>query len=500
MRTLKGLLSILILFNITIYADDLDDAMGGFDDEPSALSESSELDDMDMSGFDDEAEENVSTSSIVQEPEEDPFYTFSGSVSFLGAYNYSQKAPVASPDPRDVTMDFRGLSRARTKLNLNLDMKHGDNWKSRIEVMGFYDASFALHGRDGYSEDVLDAYETFYQTKDVYIQGSLNDSVDLKFGRQVVIWGKSDSIRVTDIINPMDNREPGMVDIEDLRLSETMTKLDYFFGDYALSGIIIHEPRLEIEPAFGSDYRPRDIFGQPIPDSKFPERIEPALSLDNTQFALSLDGRFSGWDLSLYAANVLNSRWGVQFGEPLPNGQKTIESRTYEKIYMTGIATNAVVGSWLLKAEAAYLMDIDYRTTTENKNRLDVLVGADYSGFSKTVLSLELADRYIFDYEPHMVYAFDFAREQSIQGAIRGSYTFDNDNATVTYLLSLLGGNGLGNIIDGGFQRVWIDYKYSDDIQLNAGLVDYIGGDGTIPFYNAIENNDRVFAEIQYSF
>jgi hypothetical protein len=481
MRSLSLVLASLLLTSGVTFADDLDDAMSGFD-EPAA-------------------------ETALEEESGSDWYDFSGYVSFLGAYNYAQKAPTALPNTPEFAdnkeMDFRGLSRARTKLNLALDMRHSENWKSRIEVIGWYDASWAIHGRDNYSEDVLDTYESFYDIRDAYIQGTLTNSLDIKIGRQIVIWGKSDSIRITDVINPLDNREPGMVDIKDLRLTETMTKLDYYFGDYGLSAIIIHEPRHEIEPAFGSDYRPRDVFGPPIPDQKFPEQYQPSWALENTQYALSLDGRYEGWDLSWYAANVMNSRFGVAFDD----GQMV---RTYDKIYMLGAATNIVSGSWLYKAEAAYIMDIDYRSAKENKNRLDALLGIDYSGFSKTVLSLELADRHIFDYEDIMLENTfllptpipiipDYAREDTVQVAARASYLFDHDNASVNYLISMLGSSDF-RFQDGGFQRLWMDYKLNDSLTVNGGVVDYIGGDGVVPFYNAIENNDRIFAELVYNF
>ena len=501
-------LSILLAGNLA--ADELEDALSGFDefDKESADSPANipgdDLDDLDESGFDDPDADEVGAdvSNTALEEEQPAWYSVSGYASFLGAYNYAQRSESVVA-PGDMPMDFSGLSRARIKGGLTLEMKHGDNWRSKFEVIAWYDASWAIHGRENYIQDVLDTYESYFDLKDAYVQGSLTPSLDLKVGRQVVIWGKSDSIRITDVINPLDNREPGMVDIEDLRLSEAMTRLDYYFGDWGLSGIIIHEPRLEVEAAFGSDYRPSDVFGTPIPYDKFPDRADPGWSLENTQYAMSLDGRFSGWDLSYYAAHVYDNRFGIELVNNAPQ-------RTFDMINMVGIASNVVSGSWLFKAEAALINDIDYRST-DRKNRLDVLVGFDYMGFKDTVISLELADRHIFDYEERMLTTTlpeaaaqntfpDFVREDSIQIALRTSYSFDHDNATVTYLLSLFGGNGPGDSFDGGFQRLWIDYKYTDAVSISAGIVDYIGGDGIIPFYRAIEDNDRVYSEIKYSF
>lgn len=486
---LKPLLLSTLLLSSFVCADDFEEALGGFDEV--SVEEGIEAD---FEGFDEE------TAAVeIGDSEVKSWYEFSGSLGFLMAYNYAQNS-VSAYVPPDEPMDFSGLSRARTKLNLALDMRHSENWKSRIEVMGWYDASWALHGRDNYTSDVLDSYEYFLDVKDAYIQGTLSNSLDIKIGRQIVIWGKSDSIRITDVINPLDIREPGMVDIEDLRLSETMTKLDYYFGDYGLSAMVIHEARLPIEPAFGSDYRPRDAFGRTVPDSVFPDRKALGWELENTQFALALDGRYEGWDLSWYLSNVINNSF---FSIDKSSG---VPLRSYDKINMAGVATNVVSGAWLYKAEAAYINGVTYRSVTDKKDRLDALVGLDYSGFHKTVLSFELANRHVFNYEETMLLPAtttgrfpDYVREDSVIAALRASYTFDHDNASVNYLINMTGSSSF-NFEDGGFQRFWMDYKYSDTITFNGGIVDYLGGDGIIPFYNAISNNDRIFAEAVYSF
>jgi len=72
-------------------------------------------------------------------------------------------------------------------------------------------------------------------------------------------------VRVTDILNPLDNRLPGMVDIKNLRLPVAMTKLDYYTGLWNLSGIMIHEARFDKTPVFNSDFYPG---AGPLPSEK----------------------------------------------------------------------------------------------------------------------------------------------------------------------------------------------------------------------------------------
>ncbi len=65
----------------------------------------------------------------------------------------------------------------------------------------------------------------------------------------------SDTLRVLDVLNPLDNREPGRADIEDLRRPVTMVKLDWHIGrNWRLTGIAIPEIRFDDLPALGTDF------------------------------------------------------------------------------------------------------------------------------------------------------------------------------------------------------------------------------------------------------
>ena len=81
-------------------------------------------------------------------------------------------------------------------------------------------------GRSNYTQDVRDDYIWEVDFREVWLQGSVSRSVDAKLGRQIVNWGRSDTVRVLDVLNPLDNREPGLVDIEDLRRPVMMVRVD----------------------------------------------------------------------------------------------------------------------------------------------------------------------------------------------------------------------------------------------------------------------------------
>jgi len=432
-----------------------------------------------LDGFSDGFEESVEVDESSESSTEDDSTTFSGNLALK-----------TSASPREHKIDgveYQGINQAQMAFYLQYDSKLNDDWKVRVSADAYYDTLYGLKGYEKYNSAARETYEKQLRVDDAYVEGSISSSVDLKVGRQIVVWGKSDTIRITDVINPLDNRLPGMTDIEDLRLSTTMAKLDYYVGDWDLSAMIIAEPRTFLEAKPRSEFFPVDEVFKGAPNPFIP-LDEPETSTDNLQYAFAANGVFSGWDISFYAANVFDSKWHFN---------QASKKREISKISMAGTALNVAVGSWLIKSEVAFIDGVKYNTTTDEKQRLDALVGFDYMGVSDTVISLEVANRHIFDYESKMnnkVGISDYVEADEMQSALRISHTLLNDTLSTNALLSIFG----SELQNGGFARAWLEYDILDAMSTTVGYIDYIGGDK--PFLDAIKKNDRFFADITYSF
>ena len=479
----------LVLVSTLVCADDIEDDLSGFGDETSDTqtaisSDSLPLEPLDeLGGFsDDDALDGFSDEDIPLDKE-----TMSEVQSFVLSGNVAFKTSVGYKKHEVANVDYSGVNQAQSSLYLQVDGKLSDNWKLRVSGDAFYDAIYDLRSHQDYSQEVKDDYRTQLRLDDTYIQGSITSDLDLKAGRQVVVWGKSDNIRITDVINPLDNRLPGMTDIEDLRLSVGMAKFDYYVGSWNVSAMIIPENRIFYEATPRGEYFPVDKVFSSAPNP-FPELVTPATSWENMQYALALNGVFSGWDLSFYAADVLDAKW--YFDMPVTSETK----RRVKKVKMLGSAITVVYGSWLLKAEGAFFEGVRYNTTNDEKNRLDTLVGLEYMGIKDTSFSFEVANKHIFDYEEVMAVQADFVDMNEMQTALRVTRSFANDSFNLTALVSMFGSSWE----NGGFARVWGEYEVMEAVNLNVGIVDYIGGDK--PLLEAIKDNDRIFADIRFSF
>lgn len=458
-----------------------DDELGGFGDDDAATAAGDATDDDELVGFEDEPAESTAPAqpSLAQRIMVGPWWRISGAVSGTTVLAYAHQAP-----PPGAT-DWRGLTSLLGELDLEVEFELPGDWEAVIGWRGFYDAAYFIKGRDNFTGPTLDQYESESELREVYVQGEALPGLDLKIGRQIVVWGKSDNVRVTDVLNPLDLRMPGLVDIEDLRLPMTMFKADYYFRSWNVTGIVLPEPRFDKLPAFGSDFYPA-----PFPP---PHTDRPGVGLDNLQYAAALQGVFSGWDVSLNAARFFEHTPHM-VTTLTPAGTPGLEQR-YSMLWMVGAATNVALGNWLVKGEAAWLDGFEYQALPgEKKSRFDFMAGLEYTGFDDTTISVEWVARTILDYDDRLASGLSPQDRIVFNTVLRLTRSFVNEKYKATGLFSFFGLSGQG----GGFCRLQMEYDLADGWTLTTGLVDYLGGNTTSFTY--IQDNDRLFAQLKYSF
>jgi hypothetical protein len=480
----KHILLSLLLSSLLLQASSLDTDLEGFDDSPEKVETqlnytnvSSDIDDL-MDGFDNENTQSADpimegfddaptkVSQEVVEEEKNIFPGLSGEFTQQVTYSLYNDAP------------HDGISSVKSSLLLDYDHKFENGMRIKVNAKAYYDAIFFLKKREEFSQEEKDEFESEVELYDAFVEGKITENLDYKLGRQVVVWGRSDTIRVTDVLNPLDNRKPGIVDIEDLRLPVAMAKFDYFIGDWRITPIAILEQRFSKNPPFGSVFNFSPIV---LPEDE---------SYDDVTYALSIGGEFSSWDVNFYAAKIRNDDGQLQ----LPTLQEQKPSIKHDKIDMFGTAFNVLNGSWLFKTEAAYFDKLTYLTTGDKSfSRTDLLFGVEYNGIADTMISYDFVSRHFGGYDPRLITEAIPLKKHDYQHALRVSSDFMNATLSANYLISLYG----EQLDEGGFQRAWVKYELGQGVNMNFGVVDYIGGS---VFFNDIKDNDMIFTDISYSF
>lgn len=462
--------AIAVLLPFFAAAQGLDEIIAGFDDPGSEdLNGIENSQTTDLGEILPEFEENEPTAEVVTGLEADKLLRFSGILSERIVANIGGQAA-----PHD------GMTSLRTQINLAADFHLPDDWRAHIDGHAFYDAAYTINGRDNYLPTFLDEFESELELGEFYLQGRMSSDFDLKLGRQIIVWGKSDAIRVTDLLNPLDRREPGLTELRDLRLPVTMVKLDYYFGDWNLSAIAIPEIRFNKTPVFGSD-----SYSASAPA---PPDDQPGEGFGNMEYAVALNGTFSGWDLSLIGASVYNDA-------PHAVLTDTGLRRRHAQLSVVGASANVGVGNWLLKGEVAHLNGLRFLgAPDQDYSRLDVMLGFDYTGLSWATVSLEAANRHIQNFKPAIMGGPEDARENDLEAALQIRSSVMNDRLDLSAAISMHGLRGE----NGGFQRLESSYDLTDQAKLKLGAVNYVSGNKI--FFQNLGDNDRLYAKFDYRF
>lgn len=465
--------------------DDLDDLMGGFDD-----------------GFDESALEGLDDGPpewLAALPGGELLYEhvdLSGSVASGLVYSYIDHSVPHFDQPGRFS-SFGKLRRLDLDFFLQLDIELPNEWTIRAEGLGWYDFAYRIMGRSDYGGQVLDVYEWQVDTGEVYVAGPITSNLDITIGRKIVNWGRSDTFRVVDVVNPLDNKEPGLVDIEDLRRPKAMVKLDAVSGPWSGQLLVVPERRYDRQPPPGSDFFPNIPAGF---SPRFP--IDGRSEFDGTPgIAAKFDGRFSGWDFSLYGAWVDETSRVIDF-EP-PTGIRAESNR----FGMAGAAGNFTRGPWLLKAELAYLTQIrvlrikpnppmafpPFTLFNDDKDRIDAMVGVEYYGPDSLTIAVEVVTRQILNY-PGRQGVPDLSTQSNFETGLRITRPFLRERLDLTALAVILGERAQ----DGTILRFSAEYEITDDWKAEGGWLVFVGGPDRA--LGSFDDNDRLYAELKYSF
>jgi hypothetical protein len=443
-----------MFMGILSQASEVEDLFEGFDDKSIIIPEEKSRNNTDSKNLEDTMQKQREAAGN--------FSSITGKLSERVLYSWKDDSP------------HENISSARTSLFLDFEHKFDHRFKIKINGRAYYDAIYAIKGSKKFTQDELDEMQSEIELFDAYIEVSLTDSMDIKIGRQVVVWGRSDTLRVTDVLNPLDNRIPGLVDIEYLRLPVTMAKFDYFIGDWRFTPIAILEQRFSKNPPYGSMFYPVSF------------RVPQDEKYADVTFAGSIGAEFKGWDINFYAAHIYDDEGYYTFYPVL--------KKLHEKVNMFGSAINILTGSWLFKTELAYFDGLKY-TTTGNKsfNRTDILLGVEYTGLTDTFISYDVVNRNFSKYDQRLLNELNPLNKHEYQHAFRVRSEFMNAALTFNYLITRYG----EKLDKGGYQRVWGEYEFDDNIHTTLGVVTY-HGDSLL--FRTINNNDMIFADVTYSF
>ncbi|MCP4602233.1 MAG: hypothetical protein GY847_17235 [Proteobacteria bacterium] len=416
---------------------------------------------------------------------------------------------------------------AKGRQSLDLDLRY--QWEFlRFKVSGHleYDLAY-LHKRDSYNEPTLDTYEWLVDFRETYISASF-DFFDLTTGWQIVVWGEGDVLSLLDVATPKDLREPGLADLDDLRLPVLATRLSLFSGYHRIEAMIIHESFFGYKsPPFGPFSPLSGLLGNAPSDAAFAtdyilnypiwyEDEQVRFSINNQQYLMRWSYRGPGIDLALYLASVLDQQ-GVLGSDFLHIYTKIIEEKDvniildHQRYMMVGHSGAWPFGSWLFKWElgididrkynedidSGYILDIGSDTPGEavipivQATQIGGMASIAYMGFRDAMIFIELAKRWLLEDLPDLL----FPVEEPIV-AVRYTHALLPDDLELELGLSLFG----WSVKYGWLARAMATYNIMDGLKVSLGYITYQPGENRFGMLAGFVENDRVFLRLRWDF
>ena len=137
------------------------------------------------------------------------------------------------------------FSKIENLLELELAGDLMDWGEFRLLTWVLYDAVYDIYSEDFPQETSAEYGSNFTAGepldqifREIYVDMFFK-SMDVRLGKQQVVWGEAIGLRITDVVNPQDFREFILDDFTDSRIPLWMAKLTYYVGDYTFTGLWI---------------------------------------------------------------------------------------------------------------------------------------------------------------------------------------------------------------------------------------------------------------------
>jgi len=329
------------------------------------------------------------------------------------------------------------------------------------------------------------------------------DKMDLRFGRQMIIWGKADGVFITDIISPKDLSEFLLRDFDEIRTGVTSLKADYYLGDNTFEFVWIPKFTPTIMPTGTSIWSRQPSFALPTTIDYSKKEVDG--KLENGEVFLKFSRMSSLIDFEIMAGTMWDDDPTMHIvpvmeaGNPQPLGLTLTPQ--HHRLTLGGGSFSTEIKGIVLRGEGAYytgkqfsaLNAIGLPIDLMEKDYLQYLIGTDFN-IGETRFSTQFIQRVIMDYEDSIVL-----------GETDNMMTFLLNRTLLreTLTLQLFGYVGLSN--EDALIRPSVSYDFADGFEILAGAnIFYRGNDSASPDINEMfgyyDDNDMVYLKVKYSF
>ena len=372
---------------------------------------------------------------------------------------------------------------------------------------GDYDLVFDIKGQDKFSQAVVDdqRMESAFQELCVDIrQGPLF----LRLGKQQVVWGESDGLRLADIINPLDFRwHYFLEDWQDIRQGLPMIRAIY--GVTPKTDLEFVWAPVTFKPAKWAgagtywEFPGAGIGG--IPEKKYDTNINNGSVGGKIKTTLG-----SGFDVSIYD-------YYHRLETPTLSAPNPINPGTWQFVHpyvnSVGGTFNVFVGpvKTVFRGEAVYnkdepQMDFTKPEFISRKNTFSFMLGADRPtslpiNSESTLLSFQVFQKMVLSKDATTIMFGDSAapgkhdKQTMFSGFLTTSYNYLIPSVVVTPSYFVV-----YDVIGAGWMRPMLNFKYLDSLSVSLAYNKIWGHKDGRGYFDPFSDRSEAYLDVKYSF
>ncbi len=407
--------------------------------------------------------------------------------SIRGHIQQEMKYGIDSPP---ASLDFErkqeGLSQVRSEVFLEYNFKFNEN--AALQISGKSELDW-LTWENNNQDWSLTHYDT--RLKDAYLDFTFANNLWLRLGNQVIAWGESESLSITDVLSKTDLREPGQAELEDIRepvpavfISKPLNT-ENSLGKLNL--VVTYKAGTDRFARENEDFYPLVSFKALFTAEDF-HLVEPEAEWEA---AVQYQANTNGGDYAFVLAEINDNRpepFNILFDTQLNILGVELYQRRQNVI---GLSANKVIDAFLVRGELGLYRDKKQENLSsinaDREQQKRFMFGVEYNGVNDWLFSLE------YNYLESTLIEIPAVKESDTGYTFQSQYTALNEKLTMQLWLIELAEEG------GQIARLNFSYKPADNWEGIFSIVNYENdkvGSTLYPF----RNNDTINLALKYGF
>ena len=351
-----------------------------------------------------------------------------------------------------------------------------------------------------YSEPLFIGNSSEFELREFYLEIP-TDNYYFTLGKQQVVWGKADGLKVLDIVNPQSYREFILEDFDDSRIPQWMANIETSVGEWDTQFLWIPDQSYHVLAGNGGLYTPTSPLLVPTPSAIPGLSVDvqpfdrPRRTLKDSDIGLRLARFWRGWDLSLnYLYQYDNFALLYQRRSITDTGLHIDIEPQYRRTHVLGGSFSNAFDNWVLRGELAYFSDRHFLAEGFSDSdgitkgaEASYVLGLDWAGLENTLISGQLFQSVALNRE-----SATLRDKTDSTVSLLVNHTLLNE--TMELRLIWLANTNIGD----GLLRLRASYEWQDNLKTWISSDTYYGSEEGI--FGQFDDNDRLTLGVELGF